>query len=563
MGLTSALFTGLTGLNSNQFRIDVIGDNIANVNTTGFKAGRTSFQTQFAQTISGGSAPGQPNGGTNPMQIGLGSVLGAIQRGFTPGSIETTGVRTDVAVEGNGFFILRSAENEQAFTRDGTFTLSATNDLVSSDGFRVQGFGIDSNFNLISGTLTDINIPLGTLNTAITTTRAEFDGNLASGPNTVVASQGGILTANALVSNGGGTPAAAGDLLTALRDSTDPATQIFVQGDVITISGASKGGRDLADASFTVQAGSTLQDYLDFMEGALGINTDPTLPDGANVRVTGLGQIVITGNYGSANQLQLDDADILSTNATTQRPFSWTTSQTADGESLFTSYKAFDSLGSQVGIDVTMVLINKSSAGNTWRFYAESADDSDLSLVIGTGTVTFDNEGKFLAVADDTITIDRTNTGAVDPMSIQLDFSRVNGLDARTSTLVMTVQDGFPPGTLNNFSIGTDGLITGTFSNGLTRTLGQMALANFANPEGLVLESNNTYRVGPNSGVAIIAQPQTLGTGRILSGSLELSNVDLAREFIGLITASTGFSASGRVVTTANELLDELLVIVR
>ena len=113
MGLTSALYTGLTGLNSNQFRIDVIGDNIANINTVAFKGGRASFQTQFSQTFSAGSAPGQAEGGTNPMQIGLGSVLGAIQKQFTPGSIETTGVGTDLAVEGNGFFILRKATNEQ------------------------------------------------------------------------------------------------------------------------------------------------------------------------------------------------------------------------------------------------------------------------------------------------------------------------------------------------------------------------------------------------------------------------------------------------------------------
>src|SRR5512140_513443 len=107
MGLTSALFTGLSGLNTSQFALDVIGDNIANLNTIGYKGSRTLFQTQFSRTLSAGTKPGAGQGGTNPMQVGLGSSVGAIQRSFTPGSIETTGVPSDLAIEGEGFFVLR------------------------------------------------------------------------------------------------------------------------------------------------------------------------------------------------------------------------------------------------------------------------------------------------------------------------------------------------------------------------------------------------------------------------------------------------------------------------
>jgi flagellar hook protein FlgE len=564
MGLTSALYTGLTGLNSNQFRIDVIGDNIANINTVAFKGGRASFQTQFSQTFSAGSAPGQAEGGTNPMQIGLGSVLGAIQKKFTPGSIETTGVGTDLAVEGNGFFILRKAANEQTYTRDGAFTLSASGDLVSADGFRVQGYMVDENFNLVEGVLTDINIPLGTLSTAVATSRAEFDGNLSSGPDTVVATQGGILRSNALADTTlGPGPAAAGSLLTNLEDAANPGVALFNAGDTITLTGITKGGRQLTDATFTVEATSTLQDYMDFLEDALGINADAALPDGADVTVTALGEIMITGNYGTANEVTIDEGDILSSNATTPRPFTWTEDQNATGDSIFTSFKAYDSLGSEVDLDVTMVLVQKATTGNTWRFYVESPDDSDVDLVLGSGTLTFDTDGRFFAATDNIFTIDRVDMGSENPLSVELDFGRVSGLDARTSTLLMTWQDGFPPGSLNNFSIGTDGTISGTFTNGLSRTLGQLALATFANPEGLVQESNNTYSVGPNSGDAVITKPLELGAGRILSGALELSNVDLAREFVGLITASTGFSGAGRVVSTSNQLLEELMVLAR
>ena len=146
MGLTSALYTGLSGLNSNQFRIDTIGDNIANVNTTAFKGSRAMFQTQFLQSLSLGAPPTAVQGGANPMQIGLGSVLGSVQRDCGAGSIETTGVPTDVAIEGDGFFIVRRSGQDLVYTRDGAFSLNAENRLVTADGMYVQGFGVDDGF---------------------------------------------------------------------------------------------------------------------------------------------------------------------------------------------------------------------------------------------------------------------------------------------------------------------------------------------------------------------------------------------------------------------------------
>jgi flagellar hook protein FlgE len=211
-----------------------------------------------------------------------------------------------------------------------------------------------------------------------------------------------------------------------------------------------------------------------------------------------------------------------------------------------------------------MTLDSKSTNGNTWRFYADSPDDTDPNSSLGaTGTLTFDTDGKLLTATGNSIQVNRANTGASDPVGITLDFSNVTGLTTQTSTLVMTNQDGFPTGTLTSFSVGQDGVIKGTFTNGLSRTLGQMGLATFTNPEGLVLTTNNLYQVGANSGQPVITAASTLGAGRILGGALEQSNVDLIREFIGLISASTGFSASGRVITTSNDLLNQLLQLAR
>ncbi|MFQ6048354.1 MAG: flagellar hook-basal body complex protein [Phycisphaerae bacterium] len=270
MGLTSALYTGLSGLNANQFRIDVIGDNIANVNTAGFKGSRTMFQTQFAQTFSLGTPPGQTEGGTNPMQVGLGSVLGAIQRDFSPGSIETTGVLTDLAIEGNGFFVLQTSDGRRVFTRDGSFSLNASNVLVSVDGFAVQGFGVDENFQIVPGQLQDLQIPLGSLSVARATQNVTLDGNLAASGQ--VGTSGSVLLSQVLSDGPGGPNATAATLLTNLYDG---ATQLFAAGDeTITVSGVQKGDRELAEATFTVGVdGTTVGDLAAWLDEVLGIQS--------------------------------------------------------------------------------------------------------------------------------------------------------------------------------------------------------------------------------------------------------------------------------------------------
>ena len=140
MGLTTAMYTGLSGLHVNQTRIATIGHNIANVNTTAFKGSRTLFQTQFSQIRSLGTPPSDVSGGTNPEQVGLGAVVGTTQRMTSQGSIETTGIASDLAINGTGFFVLRNADGRQVYTRDGSFSVDPLNRLVTMDG-KVVCFG--------------------------------------------------------------------------------------------------------------------------------------------------------------------------------------------------------------------------------------------------------------------------------------------------------------------------------------------------------------------------------------------------------------------------------------
>jgi flagellar hook protein FlgE len=558
MGLTSALFTGLSGLNSSQFRLDVIGDNIANINTTGFKGSRTLFQTQFARTLSSGTKPGTVQGGTNPSQIGLGSAIGSIQRSFTAGSIESTGVPSDLAIEGDGFFILRTPENEKVFTRDGAFTLSADNRLITQDGFFVQGFGVNQNFELIPGAVGDLTIPLGALTAAKTTTAAQLDGTLNSSG--ILATQGNILQTQ-ILHDAANIPITGATLLTDVRNPAGP--PLLAAGDVITINGIKRGGRDVPSESFIVgTTGTTVTDFLNWMDQVAGIDTTAGVAGSPGTGVTVDGRLELRANAGTENTLSIASGTLTS-NGTTQIPFNFTESQVANGESATTSFVVYDSLGTPLTVNLTMVLESRTTASSTWRYYATAAGDSDVDFSVGTGTLTFDADGQFLDSPANSITINRAGSGANDPMPITLNFSRLSGLNATTSSLVMSFQDGFSTGTLLDYNIGQDGIITGTFTNGLNQTIGQIGLATFANPSGLIARSNNTFFIGPNSGEARITAPLTLGAGRISSGSLELSNVDLSREFINLITSSTAFSAAGRVISTSDQLLQELLLIGR
>ena len=564
MGLTSALFTGLSGLNASQFRLDIIGDNIANINTTGFKGSRTLFQTQFARTLSAGTKPSGSQGGTNPTQIGLGATIGAIQRSFTPGSIETTGVPSDLAIEGDGFFVLRTPENENVFSRDGAFTLSADNRLISADGFFIQGFSVNSDFELIPGVIGDVSIPIGTLTTARATSEAELDGTLDSSG--VVATQGTILQSEILFNASTGVQldniTGPGTALTNLANNpAGPA--LFSAGDTITVDGVKRGGRDIPKEQFIVgTTGTTVADFLAWFDEVAGIDTTAGVAGTPGTAVTIDGRLELRGNAGTENALSIQPGTLVSDGAT-QVPFSFTETQVADGESAHTTFIAFDSLGTPITIDLTMVLETRTTGSSIWRFYANSADDTDVDFVIGTGTVEFDANGQFVDSPQNSVVINRVGAGAIDPLAVSFDFARLSGLNVSDSALVMSFQNGFATGTLIDYNIGQDGTITGTFTNGLNQTIGQVALATFANPQGLLARSNNVFFVGPNSGEARVTAPLTLGAGKISSGSLELSNVDLSREFINLITSSTAFSAASRVVSTSDQMLQELLLVAR
>jgi flagellar hook protein FlgE len=582
MSSTIAMFTALSGLNASSRQLDVIGDNIANVNTNGFKASRVVFADSVNIAVRGATPPGDTIGGTNPVQIGTGVKVAGTQRDTRQGTLAPTGDSRDLAIDGSGYFAIQRGP-EQFYTRAGSFRLDKANNLVTVSGDFVLGYGVDRDFQIQPGTLAPIKIDVGGTTVAEPTRNVAVSGNLdASG---AVANKGTRL----LIGGGQGLgfsliggatqPAGAGDqvestsLLTEIAVSGDPATARFQAGQVIQVDGARRGQALVPTASYTVTATSTLADLMSFLSTTMGIRTGGTNPDGGVPGVTvdpATGVMVMEGNVGEVNDLDIDAGSMRLVNADgsiAALPFTTQQVQAADGESVRTEFVAYDSLGNPRLMQLSSVLVGRNDSGTQWQYTLTSPDDTDPTTVGVTGTISFDNVGRAINPQPVEVQIDLTGSGAVSPFVFSLNFTQEPGtltaLAQTPSSLQVTTTDGVPAGTLQEFSVGRDGTVTGVFSNGLIRSLGQVALADFNNPEGLSDVGNNMYRSSPNSGPALISAPGTRGAAYLVGGAIEQSNVDLGQEFISMIMASTAYSASSRVITTTDQLLQQLLVLGR
>jgi flagellar hook protein FlgE len=707
MGLASAMSTALTGLNASESTISVVGNNLANSNTVGFKESDVTFATQFLQTISVGSGPSATSGGTNPQQQGLGTMVAEISPNFSQGTITTGNSPTDLAIQGDGFFIVQGSNGEQLYTRNGVFTTNSNDQLISSTGNLLMGFGVDNEFNINTAQLQPLQIPLGSAEVAQATTTAVLNGTLppdsgnapsasvvetgiltdgsqtfpASGPDPELLTSGippvavqGLLsgTYNYYVTFTNGNEESRPQLVPAtsplLSDNqvvlsdiptpTPPWTGVNIYRSVNTPAGntnyyqlpaagfqpdgtyidnytddtietnkvldmngpaanantlltdvvsydgtsynsvfpsvgalsftGSLGGNTLTAKTFQVTATSTLGDLATFLQQALGIYGSPGpdsnnpipddpvsgLPPGATI--TASGQLQIVGNNGTDNSIGIGLSSMTLNGSAVSLPFNaeanGSTTYAAGGLSVSTDMIAYDSLGMPLPVHITAVLQSMNGTATTYRWFADCSQNDPASgaeIGVGTGVVTFDGNGNFVSASNSTVSIDRTNEPSVKPLQFNLDFSQLSGLAATNSegavtpSLSVKSQDGCAPGSLSSFEIGTDGLITGTFTNGISRDLGQIQLARFSNPTGLEQQGQNMYSSGLNSGLPIQGNPGDQGIGSIVSGSLELSNTDIGSSLIDLILGQTMYSSNTRVITTAQQMFDDLLNLIR
>ena len=333
MGLASALTTALTGMQAAETQVDVVGNNLANSQTVAFKASTAVFATQFLQTQSLGSSPTATDGGTNPRQTGLGTRVAAIAPDFTQGTIEISSTPSDLAIQGDGFFIVQNSNGETQYTRNGQFKTNANNDLVTLGGDRVLGYGVDEDFAIQQTGTAPLEIPLG-MRWSRPTDNVFLQGVLT--PAGDVSDTAGVVQTATLAASGGG-PLTAGTLLTDVVDTSQGPTPLFSQG-VLEFTGR-KGGRALTPQTLDVTATTTVQDLMDFMQEAAGIQTagdDPLMPDSVNnipsesgTLSSGIviqnGQIRIVSNNGTGNEIEINPSAfrLTTTGGVLQTPSLW------------------------------------------------------------------------------------------------------------------------------------------------------------------------------------------------------------------------------------------------
>jgi len=580
MGLTTALNTSLNGLTLNETAIEVLGNNIANAGTNGFKASTVQFTTQLARTLSVGAAPAGTSGGSNPLQIGLGAANSAIYRDFTQGAITSSTSPSDLAIEGSGFFVLKGGAEGQSYSRNGNFALNSLSRLVNSEGYRVQGYGIDDEFNIVTTQLVDISIPLGKLNVAQQTTAVSIEGSLKTGDSAVVASKSGVIDSEILYDVAtidpmvmGSTAAAIsnGDALLVDLRRADGST-VFTEGQPILFS-PRKGGADYEKQSLPVTATTTLSDFMLFLDQSLGLVDETGVPadatyGAAGVSITGDGRLRVVSNMGTSQEVSISGARIQqgqsSGSGTVPVDLNFSEVQQGNGESAVVTFPIFDSLGEQIIVKMHAVLEGRVGNVTQFRYFLESTADSDQDIFLQTGIFNIGSDGSVTGDPDSTFTVNRANTSAND-VDVEINFAAISGLaEAGTnSTLNLLAQDGAPPGTLSSFNIGNSGVISGIFSNGVIRSLGQIVLARFSNPLGLVESGGGNFLEGVASGPAQVVAPGEQGSGGLRAGAIELSNTDVGRSLVDLIVASTNYRGNARVISSVQQLVDELLVLGR
>lgn len=668
------IFTALSGLQAHQTKSSVVADNIANLNTTGFKARRANFEELLAQTVKQSTGPEGGKSGTNPSQVGIGVRVKSIDTIFNQGSIQTTDRNTDLALEGPGFFVLSDGVN-QFLTRDGNFVFDGTGRLIDpGNGLVVQGNLVEAGGSLSTkakDALQPIQLDLSQEIPGQATTRVNLSGNLDAGavptltastkygtaaringtaatlaniPTAITATAPGTLSIQ-LTNVDGSTPSGAITLAARTYSSVDDLVNEInvritgneaLRGKVLAQNAANTGGaagaiqlrataggqnvtrlsvasanaafltalglpgasvnggvatatsnlNDLAQVGFALNNGdklvftgtrndgtafqgsltfdsttaATAQSLLTAVQNAFGGGVTASLDSST-------GSLVLTNADGTnvtgfTLNTSLDDADVTAT-----APASGLVPSTSFSQHKI-STAIFDAEGRKRTLDITLT---KSPTANAW-FYNATVDKT-LPTEGGGGTVTFRSDGTistFIPAEGQGKRLTVTLPGEVGTLNIDLNGLQnvdrgITGLTQFSSPFTAGVvdQDGRQSGRLESVFIDNKGVIKGRFTNGETVDRGRIIVANVNNPGGLQRVGGNLFTVTGNAGpLRKEIATETLQTS-VQSGSLELSNVDLAQQLAELIIAQRGFQSNARVVTTSDEILQETVALKR
>jgi flagellar hook protein FlgE len=678
--------TAVTGVRSHQVMLDVTGNNIANVNTTGFKKDFTIFQDLLYQTSQGASGPRDARGGINPAQVGLGVKVGAIETIHTQGPAQYTGNKSDMMIAGEGYFVLRDGTN-RIYSRAGNFVLDAKSNLVhSGTGYSVQGYKmIRDPMNpqqfIQAGDLSDVNIPLGRKMEARQTEVVGYKCNLDSRSKAYLPIGFADIPYNdsryARVKIDGveyktsyktNLPASDGkEYLTLELDPENGAGNatkiVFDMTGIDAQSGLPVLTLNTSSSSNPLELKGTTTPLpfkveYDNQTGSLKLvsasSTSTTAPAGSAIWATNLHESMNYSSFTVTNkstntdypfiaefdELRLDGSptDIVlwyQENGVIKGPLTAKVSFKADGsfdsitdlsgtfpagfkadnlwlgvsesgegrtlqvrvakdlanpdEKVYdaaanitqggfhqTKLTVFDSKGDTHTLEVNFKKVTE----NNWRWEAFFVDENGKTIEMLTptpnsGHLWFNGDGKIAEISSTTspsepieLYVPYSLIGPLNDTVLKLDFSgKAFGLDslegvtqyASESTSKGYYQDGYTMGVLKDYTVGKDGTITGIYTNDQNQPICRVALAQFANPQGLEKVGDTMFRESVNSGMGNINAAAVDGGGTIVGSTLEMSNVDLTEEFTRLILAQRGFQANTRVVTTSDQILEEVV----
>jgi len=492
---------GLSGLGAASSDLDVIGNNIANSDTIGFKSGTAVFADMYANSV----ATAVNN------QIGIGTQLAEVQQQFSQGTINTTGQALDVAINGNGFFQM-SNSGSLTYSRNGVFQLSNTGNIVNSQGLDLMGYAANSSGIINSAQTVPLTVP--TTNIAPTeTTSITAQLNLDAQDSLMLGTPAvNVTTTGTLASSGATiTTASAGS-------NNDDYTIAFTSPTAYTVTDADNAAND---SSGTYTAGTAI-----------------TLGNGQTVTLTGT---AVAGD----------------TVAVTPTPTTFDASNSST-YNYSTSTQVYDSLG---GSQTVNMYFAKTGSG-AWDVYA-GVSGGTASLVGTANFSTSGALTGITSVAattsTDSIAFTIPNTdGSGTPQPLTLDLAGTTQFGS-TDGVNNLQQNGFAAGQLTSFTVGTTGILTGNYSNGQTASLGQVVLANFNDPNCLVDLGNNEYAQTAASGAAQISTPGSTNHGTLQGGAVEDSNVDLTNELVNLITAQRDYQANAQTIKT-QQTVDQTLI---
>jgi flagellar hook protein FlgE len=533
-----SLFIGVTGLTAYQNQIDVISNNIANVGTTGFKGQSVNFQDMIYQAQSFASAPTQTSGGINGQDAGLGVKIGSIDTSFAQGGLRTTGVNTNLALDGDGFFILRKPNGNGAplYTRDGNFTLNSNGLLYDgSNGMAVQGYVADKSGNITqTGNPGDITIPLGLQSQAVGTglnTKLKFG---TTGDQVFDVSLGGNLDQTQWIKQAQG------------LQQAPPVPNTGAPYTISTTIYDSLGNGHLAQITYTPDANGAAA-------GPPPVNGLPatvTDPSGTARNAAARWRVDVSFADGTSfDAIQtpgtVNGAGVVTPAVITAAPVSNGTL----GFAYFDQNGQFINTSSIEGVAAGQSITGGANV-HTNNAPPALANGNQLN-VRAWGTGTTNN-----SVAP--------TAGGPAPQTgpIGLDFHLSTSLSGSASANVLA-QNGFQAGILSNLTIGEDGTISGVFSNGQVATLGRVAVATFQNEQGLQRIGGSDFAATSNSGLAQVGMAGSGRYGKIASGSLEQSNVSIAEEFTKMIAAQNAYQANSKSITTASEDMQTVIALIR